>query len=98
MRKLSISENELVHLFEMCLDAEERCEKRCHELRANGHHERAAYEAQLRDKYAYLKARIFEAMKSEAPASTLQEILRHLSSITRWPATSENDLSAQQTH
>ena len=95
MRKLSVSDYELVHLFEMCIDAVERCEKRCHELRANGDHERAAYEAQLRDKYAYLKARIFEAMQNEAPASTLEQILKHLSSIRHgWPAASEADLSA----
>lgn len=94
VRKLSVSENELVHLFEMCIDAEERCEMRCHELRANGDHERAAYEAQLRDKYAYLKARIFEAMRSEAPASTLEQILQHLSSIGHGWSSPQTDPAA----
>jgi hypothetical protein len=59
MRQLGVSDHDLLHLFEMCLDAEERC----HTLREQGAHERAAYAAQMRDKYAYLKARIFQAMR-----------------------------------
>jgi hypothetical protein len=77
MRRLAVTENQLLHLFDMCIDAEERCEQRCHELRARGEHERAAYEAQLRDKYAFLKHRIFEAMKDPEPSS-LDRILQML--------------------
>ena len=80
MRKLAVSENELLHLFEMCLDAEERCEQRCHELRVKGKQEEAAYQTQLRDKYAYLKGRLFEAMKNPEPSS-LEQILHTLRGV-----------------
>ena len=77
MRKVAVSENELLHLFDMCLDAEERCEERYHVLREKGEHEEAAHHLKLRDKYSYLKARLFEAMKSPEPSS-LDQILQML--------------------
>jgi hypothetical protein len=81
MRQLRVSDHDLLHLFEMCLDAEERCEERCHTLREQGAHESAAYAAQMRDKYAYLKARIFRAMKDDSARSTLPDIVDQLSRI-----------------
>jgi hypothetical protein len=76
-----VSDNELLQLFEMCIDAEARCKQRCLDLRAKGDHEKAAYEAQLRDKYALLKNRIFEAMRDEVPPSSFAEILQRLARI-----------------
>jgi hypothetical protein len=94
MRKLAVSDNELIHLFDMCIDAEQRCEQRCFDLRAKGEYEKAAYEAQLRDKYAFLKNRIFEAMRDEAPKSSLAEIVQHLARIREpLPDLSDSDAS-----
>lgn len=80
MRKFAVSENELMHLFEMCLDAEERCEQRRHAFSEKGDHEEAAYQAQLRDKYSRLKGRLFTAMKNPEPSS-LDQILQMLRGV-----------------
>jgi hypothetical protein len=80
MRKMAVSDNDYLHLFDMCIDAEERCERRCHALRERGDKEGAAYEMQLRDKYSYLKRRIFQAMRDDS-SSSLHEILDQLSKI-----------------
>jgi hypothetical protein len=88
MRKMAGSDNDFLHLFDMCIDAEERCERRCRDLREHGDHEGAAYEAQLRDKYSYLKNRIFQAMKDDSANSSnsLQEIVDQLSKIGTNPS------------
>ena len=81
MRKLAVSDNELIHLFEMCMDAEERCERRYYELLERGNHDDAAYEAQTREKYVHLKHRIFQAMKDGGDPSALEQITQFLRSI-----------------
>jgi hypothetical protein len=80
MRRLAVSDNELLQLFEMCLEAEDRCEQRCHELREKGNDAEAAYQSRLRDRYAYLKVRLFAAMKNPEP-STLEQILEMLRGV-----------------
>lgn len=80
MRKFAVSDNELMHLFEMCLDAEERCEQRIYEFYEKGDHEQAACQAQLRDKYSHLKCRLFAAMKNPEPSS-LDQILQMLRGV-----------------
>lgn len=95
MRKLDVSDNQLMHLFDMCVDAESRCEQRAREARERGEHERAAREAGLCEKYRYLKQRLFEAMKDGKNTSTLDQIARTLKSLgeARAPA-SHPDISS----
>ena len=81
MRRPAITDHELLHLLELCVDAQERCEKRCLQLLQSGQHKQAAYEAQLRDKYAYLKNRVFEAMKDETQTPSIEQIVKQLASI-----------------
>jgi hypothetical protein len=89
----AITDHELLHLLELCVEAQERCEKRCLRLVQSGQHDRAAYEAQLRDKYAYLKNRVFEAMKEETPTQSIKQIVSHLASLPVGPSVRDTSIN-----
>jgi len=61
-------------LFELCLDAEDRCDERSREALARGDSEAAEHAAELENRYKSLRNRLFRAMK-EDPAGTLLEQL-----------------------
>jgi hypothetical protein len=88
----AITDHELLNLLELCVEAQERCEKRCLQLVHSGQHDKAAYEAQLRDKYAYLKNRVFEAMKEETPTQSIEQIVRHLASLPVGPSVRDRSI------
>jgi hypothetical protein len=89
----AIRRRDFLNLLELCADAQERCQTRCLKLIQNGQHEQAAYEAQLRDKYAYLKNRVFEAMKEEVPTQSIEQILKQLASLPVGPSVRDKSIN-----
>ncbi len=65
-------------LFEMCLDAEDRCDERSRDARARGDHESADREALLESRYKNLRNRLFVAMKEDPTGSALEQLTQEV--------------------
>jgi hypothetical protein len=78
MRKPTVSDSQLLMLFELCLDAEDRCDERGREARARGDHEAADREAQLENRYKSLRNRLFVAMKEDPAALNLDQLTQEV--------------------
>ena len=78
MRQPSVTDSQLLMLFELCLDAEDRCDERSREARARGDHESADRESQLESRYKSLRNRLFIAMKEDPTASMLEQLTQEV--------------------
>ena len=78
MRRPSVTDTQLLMLFELCLDAEDRCDERSREARARGDHETATREAQLEERYKNLHNRLFLAMKEDPASTALEQLTRQV--------------------
>ena len=65
-------------LFELCLDAEDRCDERAREARARGDHEAADRDTQVEERYKNLRNRLFRAMKEDPAGSTLEQLTQEV--------------------
>jgi hypothetical protein len=74
VKKIGVTDSQFLSLFELCLEAEERCARRARAALTAGDGNKAAYDAQLRDRYSLLKACLFEAMNdpTQTPLSLQQ--------------------------
>jgi hypothetical protein len=73
-----LSGQELLVLMEMCLDAEERCERRRQAASASGDEEAAGAAADMGQTYRDLKVRLFMAMKHPTDTGDVQEVLQQV--------------------
>ena len=78
MRRPSVTDTQLLMLFELCLDAEDRCDERSRDARARGDHEAMLREAQLEDRYKNLRNRLFLAMKEDPTSTALEQLTRQV--------------------
>ena len=78
MRRPSVTDTQLLMLFELCLDAEDRCDERSREAHARGDHEAALREAQLEERYKNLRNRLFLAMKEDPTSTALEQLTRQV--------------------
>jgi hypothetical protein len=78
MRQPSVTDSQLLMLFELCLDAEDRCDERSREARARGDHEGADRESQLENRYKSLRNRLFIAMKEDPTGSMLEQLTQEV--------------------
>lgn len=65
-------------LFELCLDAEDRCDERVREARARGDNEAAERDAAVEERYKNLRNRLFRAMKEDPAGSTLEQLTQEV--------------------
>ena len=65
-------------LFELCLDAEDRCDERSREARARGDQDAVQREAQLEERYKNLRNRLFLAMKEDPTSTALEQLTRQV--------------------
>ena len=73
-----LSSHELLVLMEMCLDAEERCERRARRAMELGNPEEAARAERQRETYRDLKVRLFRAMKEPTGTDDVLETARQV--------------------
>ena len=73
-----LSGQELLVLMEMCLDAEERCERRRKAASDRGEEQEAQAAASMGQTYRDLKVRLFKAMKHPTDADDVQEVLQQV--------------------
>jgi hypothetical protein len=78
MRRPSVTDTQLLMLFELCLDAEDRCDERRRDADARGDHESATREAQLEERYKNLRNRLFLAMKEDPASTALEQLTRQV--------------------
>ena len=64
--------------MDMCLDAEERCERRYRAAIAQGDQVEAAAIADMRATYRDLKVRLFMAMKDPTDTDDVREVLQQV--------------------
>jgi hypothetical protein len=83
VRNLDVTDSQLLHMFELCLDAETRCIQRYQQAKLEGDYDTAAYEAQLRDKYRLLKHRLFEGMAVEGRPNVLDDVVKQIQDLGR---------------
>ncbi len=65
-------------LFELCLDAEDRCDERSRDARARGDNEAADHAAELENRYKNLRNRLFRAMKEDPAGPTLEQLTQEV--------------------
>ena len=65
-------------LMEMCLDAEERCERRRRSASDRGDEKEAAAAADMGLTYRDLKVRLFQAMKNPTDTDDVQQVLQQV--------------------
>ena len=73
-----LSSHELLVLMEMCLDAEERCERRARSAKEMGNPQEAAIAERQRETYRDLKVRLFRAMKDPTSTDDVLETARRV--------------------
>jgi hypothetical protein len=73
-----LSSHELLVLMEMCLDAEERCERRARAARELGNYQAVATAEKQRETYRDLKVRLFRAMKDPTSTDDVLETARRV--------------------
>lgn len=73
-----LSSHELLVLMEMCLDAEERCERRARMATETGNTAEAVSAAKQRETYRDLKIRLFRAMKEPTSTGDVLETARQV--------------------
>jgi hypothetical protein len=73
-----LSSHELLVLMEMCVDAEERCERRARAATELGNKEAAANAEKQRETYRDLKFRLFRAMKEPTSTDDVLETARQV--------------------
>ena len=78
MRRPSVTDTQLLMLFELCLDAEDRCDARRREAGVRGDHDSASREAQLEERYKNLRNRLFLAMKEDPAAVALDQLTQEV--------------------
>jgi hypothetical protein len=78
MRRPSVTDTQLLMMFELCLDAEDRCDERSREARARGDHEAATREARLEERYKNLRNRLFIAMKEDPASIALEQLTQQV--------------------
>ena len=65
-------------LMDMCLDAEERCERRRKSASERGDEKEASDAARMSDTYRDLRFRLFKAMKDPTDTGDVQEVLQQV--------------------
>ena len=78
MRRPLVTDSQLLMLFDLCLDAEDRCDERAREARARGDNEAAEHAAELENRYKDLRNRLFRAMKEAPSASALEQLTQEV--------------------
>ena len=78
MRSPSVTDSQLLMLFELCLDAEDRCDERSREALARGDTEAAEHAAELENRYKHLRNRLFRAMKEDPAGATLEQLTQEV--------------------
>jgi hypothetical protein len=78
MRRPTVTDTQLLMMFELCLDAEDRCDERSREALARGDHDAAHREAQLEERYKNLRNRLFLAMKEDPASTALEQLTRQV--------------------
>jgi hypothetical protein len=78
MRRPTVTDSQLLMLFELCLDAEDRCDERSREARARGDNEAADRDAQVEERYKNLRNRLFRAMKEDPTAIALEQLTQEV--------------------
>jgi hypothetical protein len=73
-----LSGQELLVLMDMCLDAEERCERRRKSASERGDEKEVAAAARMGATYRDLRFRLFKAMKDPAATDDVQEVLQQV--------------------
>ena len=73
-----LSGQELLVMMEMCLDAEERCERREKAASERGDMKEATAAGEMRETYRDLKVRLFKAMKDPTDTDDLREVLQQV--------------------
>ena len=81
MHRFLLSKQQILMMLELCLDAEERCDKRIAAARDANDYSAAAFEVQLKEQYENMKDCIFEHMKADS--ATMQEMQAMLQRIRR---------------
>jgi hypothetical protein len=90
MRRIRVTDSQFLSLFELCLEAEERCLRQTTEALLNGQGDRAAFNAQMRDKYSLLKNRLFDAMSNpESNGLSLTQIQEQIKALGMPPTKPE---------
>ena len=65
-------------LMDMCLDAEERCERRRLSASERGDEREASAALRMSDTYRDLRFRLFKAMKNPTDTDDVQEVLQQV--------------------
>jgi hypothetical protein len=78
MRKASVTDSQILMLFELCLDAEDRCDERSRDMKARGDHIGAAREAELEQRYKSLRNKLFVVMKENPEPSLLAQLTQEV--------------------
>jgi hypothetical protein len=81
MRKPTVTDSQMLMLFELCLDAEDRCDERRRDAMARGDHENVALHVELENRYKVLRNKLFRAMKEDPTPSTLEELTQAVMSV-----------------
>lgn len=73
-----LSGQELLVLMDMCLDAEERCERRRKSAAERGEEKEVASAARMAETYRDLRFRLFRAMRNPTDTDDVQGVLQQV--------------------
>jgi hypothetical protein len=74
-----LTEQQVLMMLELCLEAEERCDERISAARQKEDYSTAAYEVQLKEQYENMRARLLEEMRFEgATTQDLHDMLQQV--------------------
>jgi hypothetical protein len=90
MRRPSVTDSQMLMLFELCLDAEDRCDERSREARARGDNEAAEHAAELENRYKNLRNRLFRAMKEDPAGTTLEQLTQEVMEVGKMLAQTQS--------
>lgn len=95
MRSPKLTEQQVLMMLELCLEAEERCDERIITARDKGDFSTAAYEVQLKEQYENMKARLLEDMEFQgATTQDLHDMLQKIGSSVEKFARSADGVDA----
>jgi hypothetical protein len=72
----TLTTEELLFLQDMCLDGEFRCHQRAAEAQVRGDYSTAAYEMEVKERYAELKCKLLEALHERGNHGLIAEAQR----------------------
>ena len=90
----ALTRQQLLLIQEMCIDGEQRCDQRAADARARHDYHSAAFELQVRERYAYLKMQMMEELTG--PTITSTEALGDLREVARFPGGKDPAESPEQ--